>query len=100
MFDLTVNHSNGVDIDACGDTALASSQVLREGGVHVLLGSSHQAALVHHSQPRDEEVWVEAIRNAPSPVAAQKKVRVSDRWWSSPHQDIKTRQWIQTPRLW
>ena len=35
-----------------------------------MLGSSHQAALVHHSQPRDEEVWVEPIRNAPSSCSA------------------------------
>ena len=36
-------------------------------------GPSHQAALVHHSQPRDEEVWVEPIRNASSPVAVQNR---------------------------
>ena len=98
-FDRTVNDSDGADIDACGDTVPASSQVLREAGmqmladtihdvdavgdtalassqafrevgVHVLPGSSHQAALVHHSQPRDEEVWVEPIRNASSTQVA------------------------------
>ena len=68
-----MNDSDGADIDACSDTALASSQVLREVGVHGLPGSSHQAALVHHSQPREEEVWVEPIRNAPSPVAVQNR---------------------------
>ena len=54
-------------------TRLVSSQVLREVGVHGLLGSSHQAALVHHSQLRDEEVWVEPIRMPPHQFAVQNR---------------------------
>ena len=62
------------DVDAVGDTAPASSQALREVGVHMLTGSGHQAELVHLSQPRDEEVWVEPIRSASStPVAVQNR---------------------------
>ena len=64
-----MNDLDGADIHVCGDTALGSSQVF--GEVHGLPGSSHQAALVRHNQPRDEEVWVEPIRNAPSPVAVR-----------------------------
>ena len=91
-----MNDSDGVDIDACGDTALGSSQVLREVGVHGLRGPSHQAVLVHHSQPRDEEVWVELIRNAPSPEVEQVVVFVPPGDWFL--QGSKTRQSTQTPR--
>ena len=101
--DLTMNDSDGADVDACGDivpassqvlrevgvqmladtihdvevvgdTAPASPQALREAGVHMLPGSGHQAALVHLSQPRDVDVWVEPIRSAPStPVAVKNR---------------------------
>ena len=61
-------------VDAVGDTAPASSQALREAAVHMLPGSGYQEELVHLSQPRDEEVWVEPIRSAPStPVAVQNR---------------------------
>ena len=72
VFDLTVNDLDGADIDACGDTVLGSFQVLREVGVHGML-SNASGVLVYHSQPRDEVVWVEPIRNAPSPVAVQNR---------------------------